>query len=180
MFPAPYTAWNGQFCGRRQPLTAHFHFVLPTSKPLYLRQRIRLKCVPHVHHYYFTSFNQSDHCFLALSLPLPSSFLKLSFKYCKNAKLDLVDVLVFVNIVLAWAPSFQISLAQLHCVPCFPRQLFSIASYFFFFYNILIGLISRVFRFLKALLQGIVFMSPIDRTCLMQGYQSWDGGNSFS
>ena len=26
---------------------------------------------------YFSSFNQSDHCFLALSMPLPSSLLKL-------------------------------------------------------------------------------------------------------
>ena len=33
-----------------------------------LRQRIALKCVPHVQHGYFSSFNQSDHCFLASSL----------------------------------------------------------------------------------------------------------------
>jgi len=38
-----------------------------------LRHRIVLKCVPHVQHDYFSSFNQSDHCFLASSLPLPSS-----------------------------------------------------------------------------------------------------------
>ena len=42
-----------------------------------LRQRILLKCMSHVQHDYFSSFNQSDHCFLALSLPLPSSLLKL-------------------------------------------------------------------------------------------------------
>ena len=42
-----------------------------------LRQRIVFKCVPHVQHENFSSFNQSDHCFLALSLMLPSSFLKL-------------------------------------------------------------------------------------------------------
>ena len=35
-----------------------------------LRQRILLKCVPHVQHDYFSSFNQSDRCFLASSLPL--------------------------------------------------------------------------------------------------------------
>ena len=35
-----------------------------------------LKCVPHVQHDYFSPFNQSDHCFLALSLPL-KSLLKL-------------------------------------------------------------------------------------------------------
>ena len=33
-----------------------------------LRQRIVLKCVPHVQHDYFSSFNQSHHCFLASSL----------------------------------------------------------------------------------------------------------------
>ena len=42
-----------------------------------LRQRIVLKCVPHVQHDYFSAFNQSDHRFLASSLPLPSSLLKL-------------------------------------------------------------------------------------------------------
>ena len=43
-----------------------------------LRQRIVLKCVPHVQHDYFSLFNKSDHCFLASSLPLPSSLPKLS------------------------------------------------------------------------------------------------------
>ena len=42
-----------------------------------LRQRMLLNCVPHGQHDYFSSFNQSDHCFLASALPLPSSFLKL-------------------------------------------------------------------------------------------------------
>ena len=40
-----------------------------------LRQRMLLKCVPHVQHDYCSSCNQSDHCFLLLSLP--SSLLKL-------------------------------------------------------------------------------------------------------
>ena len=42
-----------------------------------LRQIIVLKCVPHVQHDYFSSFNQSDHCYLALLLPLPLSLLEL-------------------------------------------------------------------------------------------------------
>ena len=43
------------------------------------RQRILLKCVPHVQHDHSSSFNQlqSDHCFLASPLPLPPSLLKL-------------------------------------------------------------------------------------------------------
>ena len=32
-----------------------------------------LTCVPHVQHDYFSSFNQSDHCFLGSSLPLPQT-----------------------------------------------------------------------------------------------------------
>ena len=42
-----------------------------------LRQRILLKCRPHVLQDYFFSFDQPDHCFLALSLSLTSSLLKL-------------------------------------------------------------------------------------------------------
>ena len=42
-----------------------------------LRQRFVLKWVPYVQHGYFSSFHQSDHCFLASSLPLLSSLLKL-------------------------------------------------------------------------------------------------------
>ena len=42
-----------------------------------LRQRILLKCVPHVQHDYFSLFNQSDHCFVVLPLPLSSSLLKV-------------------------------------------------------------------------------------------------------
>ena len=44
---------------------------------LRLRQKIALKSVPHAQHDYFSSFNQSYHWFVALSLPLLSSFLKL-------------------------------------------------------------------------------------------------------
>ena len=40
-----------------------------------LRQRLVVKCVPHVQHDYFSSFNQWDHCFLVS--PLPSSLQKL-------------------------------------------------------------------------------------------------------
>ena len=42
-----------------------------------LRQTIVLKRVLHVQNDYFSSFNQSDHCFLSSSLSLPSSSLKL-------------------------------------------------------------------------------------------------------
>ena len=69
-----------------------------------LRQRIVLKCVPHVQHDYFSSFNQSDHCFSALSLPLPSSFLKLCTvteasvkRFCKRSATFAVSVTSKLN-----------------------------------------------------------------------------------
>ncbi|XP_015765165.1 PREDICTED: stimulated by retinoic acid gene 6 protein homolog isoform X3 [Acropora digitifera] len=54
------------------------------------------------------------------------------------------------------------------------RQLFSIASYFFFFFNIILGFLAGLFRILKGLLLGVLFMARIDRPVLMQGYQTWD------
>lgn len=54
------------------------------------------------------------------------------------------------------------------------RQLFSIVTYFFFFYNILLGIFSSLLRVLKGMLLGVLFLSRIDRTCLMQGFQTWD------
>lgn len=54
------------------------------------------------------------------------------------------------------------------------RRLFSIMSYFFFFYNIILGLFSGFMRILKGMLLGVIFISRIDRTSLMQGFQAWD------
>ena len=52
-----------------------------------LRRRILLRYVPHVQHDYVSSFNQSDHCFLGLSLPLPSPLFKLSNVRIKDRSL---------------------------------------------------------------------------------------------
>ena len=46
------------------------------------------KGVPHVRHDYFSSFTQLDHCFLALSLPLLSSLLKLPIREPTNRRLS--------------------------------------------------------------------------------------------
>lgn len=46
-----------------------------------LRQKILLKCVSHVQHDYFSSFNLSDYSFLALSLPLLSVLINLPRSY---------------------------------------------------------------------------------------------------
>ena len=49
-------------------------------------------------------------------------------------------------------------------------------SYLFFFYNILLGVLSCLARILKGMFLGVVFLSRIDRTSLMQGFQTWDQG----
>lgn len=54
------------------------------------------------------------------------------------------------------------------------RRFYSIMSYFFFFYNILLGLFSSIMRILIGMLSGVIFISRIDRTSLMQGFQTWD------
>ena len=62
------------------------------------------------------------------------------------------------------------------CFFFFFRRLFSIMSYFFFFYNVIVGLFACVMRILKGMILGTVFLSRIDRTSLMQGFQTWDLG----
>ena len=56
------------------------------------------------------------------------------------------------------------------------RRLYSIISYFFFFYNVLVGLFSCLLRIFKGTVLGVLFLGRIDRTVLMQGFQTWDPG----
>ena len=74
-----------------------------------LRQRIVLKYVPHN---YFSSFIQSDHCFLTLSLPLPSSFLKLWSSHLFNTAATTLDW----NAWIALSRQRDCLLCWLHCI----------------------------------------------------------------
>ncbi|XP_068706692.1 stimulated by retinoic acid gene 6 protein-like isoform X3 [Montipora foliosa] len=56
------------------------------------------------------------------------------------------------------------------------RRLFSIASFFLFFQNILVGIFSFFSRLLKGMALGFFFLSRVDRTCLMHGFQNFDQG----
>ena len=73
--------------------------VVRTSNMKQLRQRIVLKCVPHVQHDYFSSFNQSNNWFVAFSLPLLSSFVKLPFKKTTTATATATSQ---VNNMICW------------------------------------------------------------------------------
>ena len=62
----------------------------------YVKEFYRSACLPHVQHDYFSSFVQSDHCFLALFVLLPSSLLKLdnhslciAYYYSQNWKMPI-------------------------------------------------------------------------------------------
>ena len=59
-----------------------------------LRQRITLECVPQVQRDYFSSFNQSDLCFLTSSLPLRSFLGRLL-----NDIVEIIDQIQRKNIV---------------------------------------------------------------------------------
>ena len=74
--PYKFSIKNERFtvvCSRFRLNLKFGHFTFSFGR---LRQRVLLKCVPHVQHDYFSSFNQSDHCFLVLSFPLASSLLR--------------------------------------------------------------------------------------------------------
>ena len=79
-----------------------------------LRQNIAPKSVLHVQHDYFSSFNQSNHWFVALSLTLPSSDLKLprnflvaSSVYVQNLWIWIYDVISYVNALFLVASEGQ-------------------------------------------------------------------------
>lgn len=56
------------------------------------------------------------------------------------------------------------------------RRLLSNATYFLFFYTIILGLFSALFRLLESLFLGILFISRLDKSLLIRGYESWDSG----
>ncbi|XP_073251693.1 stimulated by retinoic acid gene 6 protein-like [Porites lutea] len=128
---------------------------------------------------------------LAIFLAFVSTFLGFTFKY---AKVFLTREMweAYKQLIIAFIPTvstvvflmlFQLFLARFVfrnrdfpdiTVTVDNRRLFSIVSYFFFFYNIIVGVFSCVMRILKGMILGIVFLSRIDRTSLMQGFQTWD------
>ncbi|XP_068737729.1 stimulated by retinoic acid gene 6 protein-like isoform X2 [Montipora capricornis] len=127
---------------------------------------------------------------LILPLWLVCAILGFLFKYAERLPPEILDALTEAGIaflptigtaIFLWL--FQYFLAFfVFCDRDFPnititvdnRQLFSIMSYFFFFYNILLGFFSSFLRILKGILLGVLFLPRIDRTCLMRGFQTWD------
>ncbi|XP_031557683.1 stimulated by retinoic acid gene 6 protein-like isoform X2 [Actinia tenebrosa] len=54
------------------------------------------------------------------------------------------------------------------------RRLFGIMSYFFFFFNIFVGLWSGLLRVVKGAVIVLVFLPRVDRTIMMRGYRRFD------
>ena len=71
------TAKNKRFTAASYRCRQNLKYENFTSSFGRLRQNIAPKSVPHVQHDHFSSFNQWNHWFVALSLTLPSSNLKL-------------------------------------------------------------------------------------------------------
>ncbi|XP_077989086.1 stimulated by retinoic acid gene 6 protein-like [Glandiceps talaboti] len=57
------------------------------------------------------------------------------------------------------------------------RRFFHIMSYFFFFFNVILGLISCLLRAIKGMVFGTLFLSRIDKSTLMREYESLDRGH---
>ncbi|KAK3753775.1 hypothetical protein QZH41_014235, partial [Actinostola sp. cb2023] len=57
------------------------------------------------------------------------------------------------------------------------RRCFLLVSFFFFFFNILVGLMSCMLRILKGMVLGILFIGRIDRPLIMKGFTNLDTGN---
>ena len=77
-------------------------------------------------------------------------------------------ILIFIIYMFDWLIDWLI---DIYC-----RRLFSITSYFFFIFNILVGLFSGFLRITLAIVLGVVFLARIDRSTLTQGFQRLDGG----
>ena len=70
-------AKNQRFTAARSRCRQNLKYENFTSSFGRLRQNIAPKSVPHVQHDYFSSFNQSNHRFVAFSLTLPSQIREL-------------------------------------------------------------------------------------------------------
>ena len=49
-------------------------------------------------------------------------------------------------------------------------------AYFYFFFDIVVGLFACLGLILKGALLGIVFLARIDRTSMIEGFYTWDPG----
>ncbi|XP_070542870.1 stimulated by retinoic acid gene 6 protein-like [Ptychodera flava] len=56
------------------------------------------------------------------------------------------------------------------------RRFFHIMSYFLFFFNVILGLLSCLLRAIKGMVFGTLFLSRIDKSTLMREYENLDRG----
>lgn len=56
------------------------------------------------------------------------------------------------------------------------RKAFHCFNYFFFFYNVIMGISNCIVRLLFSILTGTWLVSRIDRTIMQRGYEAMDPG----
>lgn len=59
------------------------------------------------------------------------------------------------------------------------RRGFFIITYFVFFYNTFLGVISCLLRIIKAIVLGALFLGRLDHSTLPRRFQLFDPGNYF-
>lgn len=57
-----------------------------------------------------------------------------------------------------------------------PRKAFHCFNYFFFFYNVAMGISNCIVRLLCSIVTGTWLVSRIDRTIMQRGYEGMDAG----
>lgn len=57
-----------------------------------------------------------------------------------------------------------------------PRRAFHCFTYFFFFYNVVLGLGACLLRLVRSLVLGVMLLARIDRTIMPRGYEARDLG----
>lgn len=56
------------------------------------------------------------------------------------------------------------------------RHVYYNVSFFYFFFNIFLGIVSAILRVLKGMMLGVFFIPRIDRSVMMRGYEPMDSG----
>jgi hypothetical protein len=82
---------------------------------------------------------------------------------------------MFVGPVTAHSDRLSLSLIKFGTL--FPRNVYMVFSYFWFFVGLPMGFFSAILRILKAMVVGALMLPRIDHSVMPDGFQWFDRGN---
>ncbi|XP_071487309.1 stimulated by retinoic acid gene 6 protein-like [Diadema antillarum] len=110
-----------------------------------------------------------------LVLPLVNGELNWVWVIIKNQWLTVVVYLV-IYYAQVFAARFLFLREKGKELSINNRRLFHVQVYFFFFFNVILGLASCLLRIFKSVLFGLLLVGRIDRCLLMRGFELFDSG----